>query len=187
MIKHPTLRIILWIFLFGLVGGLFSCLLGYGLAQKWTVPWHTLPETEGPVRGIRGVTVDSVDVETTNGGLLRFQTDQPEQGWQKVDAPLNESDEDCKLLPSIQPPADALEQRLACANYADGGVTTMFVLRRDRRVAYWSASDSAYEGLFFLIICPVVGVPAGMVLGAVLGFVLGVFKRWQHAAPSPNP
>lgn len=180
MSKNPTLRVIGWVVLLGLAAGLIACGLAYGFSQKWFVAWRTLPLTEPPVTAIRGATVETVDVEAGDR-LLRFDINDPELGWQTVETPRSESDEGCERFLRTRAPSNAVEQRLVCRDYADGGITTLYILRMDGRIGYWSAGDSAYEVLL-LFICPAVAAPVGMGVGLAVGLIRNR-KRKEAAQP----
>lgn len=167
----PGLRIFGWIVLFGLLAGLLSCGLAYAVVSRLFVPWQALPALPAPAHTIRGATIQTIDVETTAGQLLRYDLVQTRGGWQEVESPQHETDTGCERFPlRAQPPGDALELRLVCKNYADGGVTTRYALLRDGRVVAWSTADHGLEALLLFIV-PAVGAPLGMILGLVFGLV----------------
>ena len=175
--SSPTLRMIGWIILFGLLAGLLSCGLAYAVISRLFVPWQALPALPAPAHTIRGATIQTVDVETTSGQLLRYDLLQNRGGWEAAESPRNESDTNCERFPlRARPPGDALELRLVCKNYADGGVTTRYALLRDGRMVAWSAADHALEALL-IFICPAVGAPLGMALGLVFGL-----RRYRRQA-----
>lgn len=168
--KIPTaLRVLGWIALFGLLAGLLSCGLAYAVINRLFVPWRALPALPEPAYTIRGATIQTVDVETTGGRLLRYDLLNEMGGWQEVNAPRHETDSNCARFPrAARPPGDALELRLVCRNYVDGGVTTRYALLRDGRVMAWNAADYGVETMF-LFLFPAAGAPLGMLLGLIFG------------------
>jgi hypothetical protein len=169
-VKNPALRVIGWVLLFGLLGGLLSCLAAYGIAWKWFVPWRTLPALPEPAKSIAGATVSAVDVETQSGRFLRFIPEAGRIDWSPIDTPETETDEGCEPFNRARSLNNVIDQQVVCRNYADGGSTAVYALRSDGRVYAWHAGDSAYDSLL-LFIFPAVCAPVGMGIGLVIGLL----------------
>ena len=156
-----------------LLGIILGCLGAYTWPAGLFNPWHPLPALSEPVSQMAGVTVDSVTVQTGNGSLLLFDLKAPEQGWVPVETARDQTDENCepfaKKAPAID---DVLERRLACLNLADAGSTTLFVLRGDGLIWYWTQFDSAYMALATLVVVPLCGGVLGLLAGLVLFLIL---------------
>jgi hypothetical protein len=163
-------------------GGLVGVVLGCLGVTAWPAglfnPFRDLPAAPAPIREMAGVTVDTVDARTSDGRLLRFDLRASDRGWQPADSVSSESDSGCEPFADKAPRVDGVrERRVACQNFADAGVTTIFVLRENGRVAYWTRFDSAYMTLAALIFVP---LGAGLV-GSLVGLVIFLILRWRRA------
>ncbi len=166
----PALRVLGWVLFFGLLGGMLSCVTAYAIIGKWFVTWRALPDLPEPAKSLAGATPGTVDVQTQPGRFLRCTLDAGEKCWVPVDVPMTETDPGCRTYPIASLFKDAVDRRLVCENYADGGYTVQYILRRDGKVYVWRASDSGYEQLL-LFLFPAVCAPLGLAAGLVIGLV----------------
>jgi hypothetical protein len=114
-----------------------------------------------------------VTVQTAGGSLLLYELNAPELGWVPVETARNQTDENCEPFAKKAPAIDDVrERRLACQNLADAGSTTLFVLRGDGLIWYWTQFDSAYMALATLVVVPLCGGIMGLAAGLVLFFIL---------------
>lgn len=168
--KNAALRILGWILLIGLLSGLSSCAMAYGILAKWFVPWRALPDLPESARSIAGATLSSVDVETQSGRFLRFDRTMDDTRWFQVTTVQNESDPNCEPLVRARPLKYTVDQRLACRYFADGSDAAAYVLREDGRVYAWRSGNSGFE-VVLLYVLPAVCAPLGMALGLVIGLL----------------
>jgi hypothetical protein len=156
-----------------LLGIVLGCLGAYTWPAGLFNPWHALPALNEPVSQMAGVTVDAVTVQTAGGSLLLYELNAPELGWVPVETARNQTDENCEPFAKKAPAIDDVrERRLACQNLADAGSTTLFVLRGDGLIWYWTQFDSAYMALATLVVVPLCGGIMGLAAGLVLFFIL---------------
>lgn len=167
-----------------LLGGFVGALLGVALFLLWSRslfnPWHALPEPPEPPVRLAGATVDTVTVESASGVLYAYNLNSPGDGWTRPDAARSESDEPCQHYAEKAPPLNrVIERRWACEDLSDAGVTTVYALRQDQRVWYWTRFDSGLGSLAVMLGLPV----CGGVLGLFAGLALYVL-RWRRRASS---
>lgn len=168
--KNATLRILGWILLIGLLSGLVSCVIAYGIVSKWFVSWRALPGLPESARFIAGATLSSVDVETQSGRFLRCDFQTGDTHWFQVTTLRNESDPGCEPLIRARPLKNSVDQRLACRYFADGSDAAAYVLRGDGRVYVWRSGSSGFEALLVFVF-PAICAPPGMALGLVIGLL----------------
>ena len=173
----PALRAAAWIVLFGLIGGVLSCLIAGVWAYGGFTRWQKLPALPEPPAHLAGATVNEVTAAGDLGQLFTCRPAAPESCWQATDSAANESTPNCAdWAGKVRSPRGTLERLEACQDMADAGATAVYVLRQDGSVWARVRFDSAYSPLLVLVCAPL-GALAGMLAGLLIWLFRLVARR----------